>query len=294
MSSTVEGFKNEANSSLLNRPASYNYLPALNRTADPVIKRNLSEHNLPLSAESAANFEKNNVATGKDILRRSSLRSSNDDSKKSRFTLPSDEVDDATTSKPEVSGGASDANAGSQPPKPRSMSGAIANLARKPWMPSRSPSPSSKGPKRKAGRTRDISPTQMNTSPLKSGSPSKPARNDPASFGSRPELMRRGSVLSKKSSRPLNILTSRGKAEPDNIPKSPSTHTLRGRASFERFTSPFVSSTTDAPPIPQPPAGSLHPPSTEPSRKKDELWGVFRNLDADYQKYVYSNQFGYV
>ncbi|KAK2767811.1 hypothetical protein FQN54_003970 [Arachnomyces sp. PD_36] len=286
MSSTVEGFRNEANSSLLNRPASYNHLPSLNRPSDPDIKRTFSEHNLPLSAESAARLEKDNVATGKDILRRSSLRSSGDKAKRSGFTLPSEENDDATTNKPEVVNGGDNAKADSQPPKARSVSGALANLARKPWMASRSPSPSSKGARRKAGRTRDSSPTRTDTSTLKPGSPSKPARHARTPSESRPELMRRGSVLSKKSSRPLNILTSsKGKPEPDNIPKSPSTHSLRGRASFERFTSAFGNSTSDVPPVPQPPVGTLQPPSTESSRKKDELWGVFRNLDADYQKF---------
>ena len=87
----------------------------------------------------------------------------------------------------------------------------------------------------------------------------------------------------------------KGKVEQDGLPKSPSMQSLRGRASFERFTAPFGSSTTDVPPVPHPQPGSLHPPpSTEPPRKKDELWGVFRNLDADYQKYVYVFEHIYV
>ena len=288
MSSTVEAFNNEVNSSFLNRPASYNHLPGLNQHSDPDIKRNLSEHNLPLTAEPEVRVENDNVATGKDILRRSSLRSSSDQSKKSTFTLPADETDDATAPRSEDASGGNDASGGSQAPKSRSVSGAIASFARKPWMQSRSPSPSSKGARRKAGRTRDSSPTRTNTSPLKSGSPPQAAPDAPASSGSHPEPVRRGSILSKKSSRPLNILTSRGRSEPESIPKSPSMHSLRGRPSFERFTSPFGGSNTDVPPVPQPPAGTLQIPGIESSRKKDELWGVFRNLDADYQKYVHS------
>ncbi|KAL1968364.1 hypothetical protein VTN77DRAFT_1893 [Rasamsonia byssochlamydoides] len=251
--------------------------------------------------------EKENFLAGKGVFRRVTLRSPNGRSKVagSRLTLSSEELDATLKEKSHnVAAGNSSKDAQdavpelvAPPPKARarSVSGRIANLARKTWMSSssRSPSPAPKespkespketpkeAPKqtqRRASRSREQSPKRRVSAPSAESSPPKGDPED-AKTAAPAEPTRRKSVLSK---RPLSAFVSRSKPEEPLL--SPPSDSLRSKTSFEKLKSLHVS-TPVLPPLPRSTASSLSS-SVELPRKKDELWSVFRGLEADYQKF---------
>jgi hypothetical protein len=148
----------------LSRAASYTDLPSQIAT-ESSLRRTFSDYAVPALAESPT---KETVAAGKDILRRTSLRSK-DKSKQasvSQFTLSSSEdLKDTDSFVPETRA----PEPAARPSKSRSMSGRIVSLARKPWgSSSRSPSPSAKrskqqdsqSPSRSTGRKTEDDQTQ--------------------------------------------------------------------------------------------------------------------------------------
>ncbi|KAJ5674144.1 hypothetical protein N7462_009583 [Penicillium macrosclerotiorum] len=67
---------------------------------------------------------------------------------------------------------------------------------------------------------------------------------------------------------------------------------LRHRSSFEKFTASLSVSTPVLPPMPKGAAATAasfsqnaHSANDHSPRKKDELWGIFRGLEADFQKF---------
>lgn len=243
------------------RAASFTDLPS-QATTEPTLRRTFSDYVVPTLSESPT---KASVAAGKDILRRTSLRSTKDKGKASvsRFTLSSSEdLKEPESNVPETRA----PEPAVRPSKSRSMSGRIVNLARKPWSSSRSPSPSAKRSKQQDSQ----SPTKFGR---KSDDDQPPAR--------------RRTILYKRPRRPMLAVVAKGPEENSGNPSSPSGSSLRHRSSFEKFTASLAVSTPVLPPMPKgaaETAAAYANGSPEVSRKKDELWGIFRGLEADFQK----------
>jgi hypothetical protein len=242
------------------------------------LRRTFSDYAVPTLSDSPT---KETVAAGKDILRRTSLRSKKKPEKSpaavAHFTLSSSEdlkdsdtQDVNETKMPETRAPEPVA----RPLKARSMSGRIVNLARKPWgSSSRSPSPAAKRSKQ---RVEEQSPTRS------TGRKSEAVDTD----GTQPS--RRRTVLYKRPRRPMVAVVTKGNSDSPDSPSSPS-NTLRNRTSFEKFTASLSVSTPILPPMPKGAAATVasfanSSSTAEHSRKKDELWGIFRGLEADFQK----------
>lgn len=277
---TSNTYPDDDNNALLSRAASYTDLPSQSpESGPPGLRRTFSDYAVPTLSYSPT---KETVAAGKDILRRTSLRSKKKPEKSpaavSHFTLSSSEdlkdadAQDVTATKmPET-----------RAPEPvarplvknRSMSGRIVNLARKPWgSSSRSPSPAAKRSKQ---RVEEQSPTRS------SGRKTESADAD----GAQPS--RRRTVLYKRPRRPMVAVVTKGNSDSPDSPNSPS-HSLRNRTSYEKFTASLSVSTPVLPPMPKGAAATVasftnNSSTVEHSRKKDELWGIFRGLEADFQK----------
>lgn len=306
---STEAVQSHISSPPLHRAASYNSVVQLEAESIQVPEVRKSFSDLALSAKSETP-SKENFFTNKDLLRRVSLRAPNGRSKiaVSRFTLSTEELneavglnvkDEATEStEPDVaqanvkepddtpppsSSETKLPDPGTRPSMARSVSGKIATLARKSWMPtssSRSPSPSTKDSKRKTTQSRE-------QSPLRNRVPSPKVVGQQDSDSAKGAVALSKNVLKKppmekRARRPLSVLVSRAKPDDSSGPPSPSSLSLRSKTSFEKLKSSFSLSTPALPPLPKPaPLPLTH---MEPSRKKDELWSVFRALESDYQK----------
>lgn len=262
--------------------------------SSPGVKRTFSDLSLSYSKNDSSFRE--NLSAGKEILRRVTLRSPN----KSKAAVPrsipreSPKVPDTgsangnvlkqkstltvTRNAMEDRGGESRSQPPVRPTKARSVSGKIATLARVPWMAtSRSPSPASTDSKRGTSVSREHSPTPASQSGIVDDAS---LRSEQATPGDLPDDSSRRTV-NKRSRRPLSAFVPRSKsADPSPTPPSPS---LRGRKSLDQVP-PHHISTADLPPLPKAPVISL-PSTVDPPRKKDELWTVFRGLEADLHKF---------
>lgn len=88
----------------------------------------------------------------------------------------------------------------------------------------------------------------------------------------------------------LAVVAKGGNEDPGS-PSSPSGASLRNKTSFDKFTASLSVSTPVLPPMPKGAAATVAAAAyansgSDHSRKKDELWGIFRGLEADYQKCV--------
>ncbi|KAJ5582469.1 hypothetical protein N7535_001089 [Penicillium sp. DV-2018c] len=256
---------NDDQQSELSRAASYVELPKQPATGPPALRRTFSDYTVPHVAESPT---KETVAAGKDILRRTSLRSKDKSSTPvSRFTLSSSEdLTDTESNIPETRA----PEPAARPSKSLSMSGRIVSLARKPWgSSSRSPSPSAKrfrqqdspDPTRSSGRTTD-------------GDQTPPSR--------------RRTILYKRPRRPMLAVVAKGPEDSPSSPRSPANNSLRHQTSFEKFTASLSVSTPVLPPMPKgavETAAAYANSGVDHARQKDELWSIFRGLEADFQKF---------
>lgn len=275
---TTASYTNDDENSLISRAASYTDLPSQTaaQTPQPPLRRTFSDYAVPILAESPT---KESVAAGKDILRRTSLRSKNKPPVSvSHFTLSSSEdlkdseAQDGAAKVPQTRA----PEPAARPSKSRTMSGRIVSLARKPWgSSSRSPSPSAKRAKQ---RSEEQSPTR-------SGSRQTDATDSDSGLPAR-----KRTILYKRPRRPMVAVVAKGgNEETPGSPNSPSGNSLRHRTSFEKFTASLSVSTPVLPPMPKGAAenvAAFASHTTDHSRKKDELWGIFRGLEADYQKYA--------
>lgn len=176
--------------------------------------------------------------------------------------------------------------------KAPSVAESISTLARKSWISqSRSPSPS-------PTKTRRRKETGLGTDSIRHVNGSGPAVDAKASSPSVAELpdnapgsssnghakggiSRRNSVLAR-SRRPLSSFM--GKA---SLPETPSVPPIPTSYSTDRLPLSSIQSTSSKPPaVPNSLSSErLQGQGTETPRKKDELWGAFRTLDGEYQKF---------
>jgi hypothetical protein len=278
----------------LDRAASYTALPKFSEQDDAPIKRTFSENVLSVSSESTKRPPLEEQASGKDILRRVSVRRANGSPKGNgaTFDLSPDEMTKDGAFSPEVAIAVERIDRAAMP-KARSSSGTFGSFSRRSWFsssPTRSPSPEPAEKKGKLEKLRDISPTK---SPKRSKTLEPRALEDiPPSADQVPTLTKKGSVFGRAGRRPLSVLLPQKKPEADPTKvKSSSAISLRASRSFEKLPSfsPMRSkpSVEKVPPIPHSfSTERLQPFKSDDSRKKDELWNVFRSLEGDYSKFV--------
>ncbi|QGA12526.1 hypothetical protein EYB26_000170 [Talaromyces marneffei] len=256
----------------------------------PGVKRNFSDTSL--SSKNESWNVKENFAAGKDILRRVTLRPSSKPKSLARRTSTNEAattsnsvhgVDNTTPRERSRSLVGENKDKACQdstpqivvrPSKSRSVSEKIATLARVSWMSSsRSPSPA-RDAKRGASSSREQSPTPRRSRPVSTNGVSLSSETKESQQNSNDDAQTKRPTSSKRSRRPLSAFVPRSKSAD---PPSPS---LRSRKSVDQL----ASRGPDLPPLPNPPIPSTLP-ALEPGRKKDELWNVFRGLEADLQKF---------
>ena len=168
----------------------------------------------------------------------------------------------------------------------RSVSGSISNFARRrSWIgTSRSPSPSPN--KRHYGIEKEAdtgTDEGHNTSPpiTQSEIGEEPVNGSVQTHIN--GIARKNSLLGRKNRRPLSSLLSR-----DSFVETPSVPPIPKSYSTDRL--PILkhkkSNLSEAPAVPRSTSRERSQGSgTESPRKRDELWGVFRNLDGEYSKF---------
>ena len=273
--------------SWLSRAASYNNLPDLSTSepGSPGLRRTFSDLTFQKQSDSPS---KEDVAAGKDILRRTSLRRSKEKSTVavSRFTVSTEDLADTPPSEPpEPPPKVPQTRPPSpvaRPSKARSMSGRLVSFARKPWMSSSPNRPGS--PPSKTSRLRTLQGGDSSSqapSSRSSGSLDLARGSDPAAPS------RKRTILSKRPRRPMVAVVTQSRADSPSTQSSPSPRSLLPKGSLERLTSSFNVSTPVLPPTSKTtgPSGNSSG-GQDPPRKKDELWNAFRGLEADFQKYV--------
>ena len=171
-------------------------------------------------------------------------------------------------------------------PVRRSFSGSISNFARRrSWIgTSRSPSPS---PKKKHSRVQKVATPDAEGGHGQSW-PFSPSKTEEALVNGSAQtqisgVTRKNSLLGKKNRRPLSSLLSR-----DSFVEAPSVPPIPKSFSTDRL--PILkqkrSNLSEAPAVPRSTSYErLQGAGLESPRKKDELWGVFRNLDGEYSKF---------
>jgi hypothetical protein len=272
----------------ISRAASYTNLPRLVEPDGAPIKRTFSENVLSVSSEPPRPPAPEEQASGKEILRRSSTRRVNGSPNMNvtTFALSQQEespIDSSYSPKVAVAVERID-----RAQKTRSVSGSFGSFARRPWFsssPTRSPSPSPVDKKAKPEKLGQTSPAKSPKKPPKAQIP-RTLQYIPPPADQAPVVARKGTVLSK-GRRPLSALLPQRKPEVDAAKlKSPSTHSLRKSKSFEKLPGLKLKTTAEkVPPIP--PSFSserLQAIGLDYSKKKDELWSVFRTLEGDYSK----------
>ncbi|OJK05224.1 hypothetical protein ASPACDRAFT_21244 [Aspergillus aculeatus ATCC 16872] len=272
----------------LNHAASYNHLPdlaAAQAAAHPGLRRTFSDLTHPTQSDS---LSKEDVAAGKDILRRTSIRSKNKPTiAVSRFTVSAEDLSDSTTGSEATSLPAKKPTA-TRPPSPvarpskaRSMSGRLVSLARKPWL-SNSP-PSGKSSRLRSLRTEEQS--TLNPPVASSRSSRSSLQSDSGTESESAAPTRRRTILNKRPRRPMVAVVTQSRFDGSSSPSNSSPQSLMPKTSLEKLAASLNVSTPVLPPVPKTPATANLAASMEFPRKKDDLWGVFRNLEADFQKF---------
>ena len=176
------------------------------------------------------------------------------------------------------------------PAKSRSPSRSLSKLKRKSWISqSRSSSPSKDGG-RSAGAEGPTYNTKNSDAGRRKSIITLPSNSE--KIGSSDErdgspLSRKGTVLTKKPKRPLSALL-KGSNPADltpPVPKVPTLPPLPKSFSTDKLSYMTQSSTSERiPPIPRNLSSDKLKGIRTESRKKDELWNVFRALDGDLRK----------
>ena len=177
--------------------------------------------------------------------------------------------------------------------KAPSVAESISTLARKSWISqSRSPSPSPTKTRRRketalgTDSTRHVNGSSPAVDAITSSSSPAEVKDNTPEYSSNGHakggIPRRNSVLAR-SRRPLSSFM--GKA---SSPETPSVPPIPTSYSTDRLPLSTIQSTSSKPPaVPNSWSSErLQGLGTETPRRKDELWGAFRTIDGEYQKWV--------
>ena len=287
--------------SSLPRSASYTHLPGvIDAAAAPGLKRTFSENVLPLVQDVPSISRGAPYFANRDILRRAS-KGRKARISVSKFTLTSDDL---------VMGGPASntqqqnfANGESPRASSRSVAGTIRSLARRSWISSRSPSPSpreSKKTEKSSRRQTNWNSTATNTpepiaAPAAAVSTTSPRQSrfenpEPPPLVEPTPTPRQQTRRPQQRQRPLSSILVKNKSETElQLSRSPSLRSLRSRVSLDHLQS--AGSTrllaTKIPPLPTSlSSDKLFVMSVDMGKRKDALWGAFRALEGDFQKWV--------
>ena len=166
----------------------------------------------------------------------------------------------------------------------QSASHLSARFRRRSWMPSsRSPSPAGKRRTAAEGLADTLGSVVRRSSPFRR---SVDSDNNDERSRSRSSSLTRRSITSKLAKRPASgvyEVQAKEAASQVNKPSQLSKSFSTDRLSLSSFTK--NKSTTNIPPVPRLSAKEKQRLATsEPTKKKDELWTAFRNLEGDFQK----------
>ncbi|KAG5296691.1 DUF1765 domain containing protein [Histoplasma ohiense] len=264
------------------RSASYNHLPARDSNVNQLdVKRPFSETNLLQSSEKQVKADQGSFRTGRKVLRHASIRLANGKPKAKEVITSSLDGDDQGPTKLSSHKVTEKSLPIERPSKSRSVSSTIATLARKPWISSRSPSPSTPSEVRSKG---GASANTIGNGTLGKDPHIKTEHASTQGVSIR-DMHRRRSVLVKGSWKSETPGTKLKSEDPASSQKHPPIPSLRGRASSDRLFASSVGPNEDIPSVPRRRTGQLPQLNVDPPQKKDELWSVFRGIDADYQKF---------
>ena len=289
----------------INQSASYVHLPsaAAVQEIDTVveassIKRTLSENvlsnlgnGLPQRNGHSKTSDKAQLTKFNRLTRRKSKLFQKDSKIAiSSFVVGDDQVVDDISRVPKAVRGDSDG-------KSRSVSTTLSNFARKSWIrPSRSPSPNERKSvdhglrTQSPGTSRATTPPDTTTPPEVKPSSSLPNEVLSNAFegtnGHVELLQRKGTTAGKGPRRPLSAILGRSESSAkDSIPAVPSlpksyssdrlSSLANGQAAVSREQLPRINS-----------ADRSQKSLLDTPRRKDELWGNFRSLDVEFQKYI--------
>ena len=283
----------------LPRSASYTHLPS------PVsqgasfgaigLRRTLSENVIsipdetarrapPVSISPAAGFKSKDSQEGKNLKARKSTRSRiHPKITISKFTLSLDRKPEETSYKPPKTAAMEDRP--DRAMKVKSVSGSLSNFARKPWKPaSRSPSPSKENPEMEI----TVTETPILDSTTPDVLPTIGPETRRADFEGKINGISRNSTSGyKKQRRPLSTFL--GRSTPGSGSHTPSVPPIPKSLSTDKLPS-FVHGYPLAERLPALPrtmsSERLQGIGLDLPRRRDELWGAFRTLDGDFQKYV--------
>lgn len=167
--------------------------------------------------------------------------------------------------------------------KRRSVSGSLTTFARKSWISaSRSPSPnkreaSADGPHVKEPGSHNARP------PSRSSAITRGDSKDSIKNGHVGTPFKRSSTIGKQSRRPLSALLGRAPTLSDapSVPSIPISYSTDRLPSLN-----YNPSSSERPPtVPKSISSErLQGMGSESPRRRDELWGIFRALDGDFQK----------
>ena len=169
---------------------------------------------------------------------------------------------------------------------PQSASHLSARFRRRSWMPnSRSPSPAGKRRTAAEGLADTLGSVVRRSSPFRR---SVDSDNSDERSRSRSSSLTRKSITSKLAKRPTSgvyEVQPKEAASQVNKPSQLSKSFSTDRLSLSAFSK--NKSTTNIPPVPRLSAkDKQRMANIEPTKKKDELWTAFRNLEGDFQKYA--------
>lgn len=173
-------------------------------------------------------------------------------------------------------------NGKERPAAKRSVSGSISQFARRSWIPP--PRSSSPSPSRRRASLESTIPHTTNGRPNNSRPDESPC--DDAAQTQTGKVVRKASLLRRKSGRPLSSLISKGSSgTTPSVPPIPKSYSTDRLPSLKHQ----VSNLSEPPALPR--STSFEKVSglgTDALRKKDELWSAFRSLDAEYHKYAHT------
>ena len=290
----LEPFRSHDDINGLPRSASFPHLPGVQESQlTEGIKRTFSDNVLALSPDGSPRLGQSPYVPSKELLRSASTRSKGRIAV-TKFTLSAEDLGSPTPSDMKKSDTVQITEK-SKPSTASSVTSAFRNLARRSWKTSssRSPSPAPREVK-KLAKPRNTSPAKKQSMSMVSepGSTfpavsSRSLSNGDTKLTTSSEVIpspgQKPSVTRKLSRRPLSAIMQVNKSEMEpKLFKKSSLQSLRGRSSSDKLSK---LSQVKVPPIPSSLSSDrLSSVSVDTNRRKDPLWGVFRALEADFQK----------
>ena len=292
-------YQHTSSDSDLPRSASYTHLPD---TADSAlatgIKRTFSENVLAIPPEDSGKPVLSSYLPNKELLRRAS-KGKRSRLSIARFTIG---VEEATLNGHHAT---KQVEEQVEPVKStRGVAGTFRSLARKSWISSsRSPSPAPKENRKpekalpQKSVTRDFAAERAAAQPLVS--PPPPAVSRPPSRSARleaaesatqpgpPAIPRTRTPQPQEKAPFLRVTLSKNRSESSlRLSRTPSIASLKSQSSSDRFRNGSPPRSPRVPPLPSSiSSDKLSASGLEVSRKKDPLWGIFRALEGEFQKF---------